>query len=1120
MRMRMSMPGGARGERHDGGLPLRDDTAPGRSASGRAAARGRGGLASDLVLRKLKVDEPGDPLEREADDVAERVMRMSVSSPAAAAGCCSGFGGGGSCSESGGADVRRAAVSAPAAGTGGGPELMPETEARIRAGEAGGHPLPTGTRQFFEGRLGRDLSGVRVHTGPEAADLNEDLGAHAFTRGGHIWLGAGQRSEPSHVLAHELAHVIQQAGPATSRPGSAATPADTEVGDDVVHRFAPYWEPFDYNGTRVHNEVLPEISTQAGIFVEAPVPNADRLSPGHDKRGQADLYDASTTVGVYFAEHRVPRQLSRGGRMRRGGQRVFPVPAPRPSPSQTVRNVDLAPPSVTVGDLKPSHGTIEALEGTTQVRNYLMGFALAASEVNELGSVGSAAPPGHTWSPATALFSRGDLRGMLPDRYVYPASAQVPRQLVLKQNGRVIRPHVRAQGRLVLEPDPGNEGILNYIWVPEPGSASAISLPARVLSLGTQVVEQILNPLRRPPERDTVPRKAKVPAARRRPAGPRVQRSLRDSFDLAAWRTNRARISRELTALRGTSDIRDATTAHLLAEEHDAARAATGLPIPELPESTRRTDRAFDQVTFWTGRPAGAFGLLRRIFGRTFVRVAEAYERMRARFGRWLRGKRLGGGGGGLAGAAIKAVFSMLKMAGVVVLNRTLDVLRDSLVEGVTRKLTELVPDEATAALSERVEQVRELHDQLQAAATTTAESIVGAVFPGYQQELDRIERVVEIVGDITAFVNVVRWAARAVACLSPPAIGCLWALAQAVLEQAAAAVVGSCWFQRRIAPLVVGLRFLREDLPRAAARLIVSAIRRLLPEQVRDVFADDVIAAPPRADEIECDDSGGMGAPLSDEQLAVMELQERLGDERFQALLELMRARGVPGGVPLTRARCERIARVVEQGGLSAERIREFARDASGQTAEITELLATMSADPSRAPLAPDPAVTAPPPAGTGTSGPGRSDADAAGAPEIVEAVDDDDQPAEGGTDAAATRGDVQSAASRPSDETSGERVPNWRGRVARVRGRLVQGGTVYLDMQLIGDGPNCARIRNLTGLKTHVLEVMPSEADPGTRDVFLEVRQSQEFRFGSQTFFYLEGREIVLRSQPSPRP
>src|SRR5215211_6884774 len=79
-----------------------------------------------------------------------------------------------------------------------------------------GQPLDRGTRAFMEPRFGHDFSRVRVHADARAAQSAKDINALAYTVGDHIAFGARQYASRTEVgkrlLAHELAHVIQQAG--------------------------------------------------------------------------------------------------------------------------------------------------------------------------------------------------------------------------------------------------------------------------------------------------------------------------------------------------------------------------------------------------------------------------------------------------------------------------------------------------------------------------------------------------------------------------------------------------------------------------------------------------------------------------------------------------------------------------------------------------------------------------------------------------------------------------------------------------------------------------------------------------------------------------------------------
>ena len=87
--------------------------------------------------------------------------------------------------------------------------------AATRVLESPGAPLDPPLRRSLEPRAGYDLSRVRIHTDAGAADAASAIGAQAFALGAHVVFGAG-RFEPANgrgrrVLAHEIAHVVQQA---------------------------------------------------------------------------------------------------------------------------------------------------------------------------------------------------------------------------------------------------------------------------------------------------------------------------------------------------------------------------------------------------------------------------------------------------------------------------------------------------------------------------------------------------------------------------------------------------------------------------------------------------------------------------------------------------------------------------------------------------------------------------------------------------------------------------------------------------------------------------------------------------------------------------------------------
>ena len=104
-----------------------------------------------------------------------------------------------------------------------------------------GHPLPEAVQRSFESSLGTDLSSVRVHTGAASQAAAESVGAKAYTVGQNIHFGVGHYDPSSrdgqHLLAHEVAHTVQQGGESplrfkleVSTAGDAAEVGD--AGDD------------------------------------------------------------------------------------------------------------------------------------------------------------------------------------------------------------------------------------------------------------------------------------------------------------------------------------------------------------------------------------------------------------------------------------------------------------------------------------------------------------------------------------------------------------------------------------------------------------------------------------------------------------------------------------------------------------------------------------------------------------------------------------------------------------------------------------------------------------------------------------------------------------------------
>ncbi|MEX0271930.1 DUF4157 domain-containing protein [Leptolyngbyaceae cyanobacterium UHCC 1019] len=97
-------------------------------------------------------------------------------------------------------------------------QAQPDLEDRLNSNKSSGSPLSDDVRSFMEPRFGADFSQVRVHTGSEAVQMNQELGAQAFTHQHDIYFGSGKSPGNDPLTAHELTHVVQQNSQAQKSP--------------------------------------------------------------------------------------------------------------------------------------------------------------------------------------------------------------------------------------------------------------------------------------------------------------------------------------------------------------------------------------------------------------------------------------------------------------------------------------------------------------------------------------------------------------------------------------------------------------------------------------------------------------------------------------------------------------------------------------------------------------------------------------------------------------------------------------------------------------------------------------------------------------------------------------
>lgn len=168
-------------------------------------------LNNGTVRPALRVGAHDDPAEAEADRIAARMV--------SAAPCACG-GSGAPCAE--------CRARAPANGVLRKPRSRRAAPAVAALSLGASSPLPAAASTRFGAPLGIDLSGVRVHTGSEAAASAEAIDARAFTVGDHIAFAAGEyrpgTADGQRLLAHELAHVAQGDETVRREPNQCVAP--------------------------------------------------------------------------------------------------------------------------------------------------------------------------------------------------------------------------------------------------------------------------------------------------------------------------------------------------------------------------------------------------------------------------------------------------------------------------------------------------------------------------------------------------------------------------------------------------------------------------------------------------------------------------------------------------------------------------------------------------------------------------------------------------------------------------------------------------------------------------------------------------------------------------------
>jgi hypothetical protein len=306
------------------------------------------------------------PLEAEADRIADRIAAAPADGSRGTT-----------------IPVQRVSVNADSRG-----DRAPASVERALDGP--GRSLDPALREDMEQRFGHPLTRVRLHADAAAAKSAADVDARAYTVGDDVVFGAGQfapaTAEGRRLIAHEVAHVLQQsgshgylqrAGPAMAElsttegqlaPGPAQPPASAGMGldqPDCSTRVADvFWlGPTYVDGARpecgfAEIHLLEEMSSYGVVRADYPLPQIP-CEEGNTKSHGTWLRYGSHEWRVLEIRNDGVDVMNACGDEDTLGLAGSPPPKPAPGP----------PPehSVKVADGKLGSGTVLTFDGCARI---------------------------------------------------------------------------------------------------------------------------------------------------------------------------------------------------------------------------------------------------------------------------------------------------------------------------------------------------------------------------------------------------------------------------------------------------------------------------------------------------------------------------------------------------------------------------------------------------------------------------------------------------------------------------------------------------------------------------------------------------------------------------------
>lgn len=956
-------------ENEYGIMPLRPSCACGGSCPRCKGDKDPGGrstanLASVPLQTKVEVGQPGDTYEMEADRVAENVMRMPKdmtfnnhvgNAPSKIQRACT------SCEsdkeEKIDTKIQRNSTAGQEAQTN--TESLPPTGSLDRSQlTSGGSALASETRSFFEPRFNRDLSAVKLHTGAVASEYCQQLDAHAFTYGNHVWLGKGLQASPSFVLAHELAHVVQQTQPNALNKNNHTTLKTTSHHSNKVQRL-PFWVPIDtklgdvMSGTALHSMLLKNPEGKNNVTTEAPVPNANRKKAGLGLQGFADLYRASSRVGVYFK----PRQGLEPGDTEGNERHTHPAkpdragkdPKPVVTKTGTIEKINDGPKDIELGELKPAALT-ELTKGNEQLKNYEAGFKDAAKLTNLWGA---GRTPVEKWSLNSVK--------RLPDKAVEVADEHKPnsktapdRDLALADIDESSFGQAKYSVKKLLVPksylgqnipgklfmEPFGQGLWMYYAKPNDFSkaldVAKLKTDKGYMKVAQDVQTEVIGNLLKGPKKITLKKRdasiSRPPQLNLTSAPVKVFRKpkkteLKDDFDqkaFDAWSKKQTELGQEVRG-KGKTGPTDNPFKKLefletavKAEKELSPKAKTpGFPTAtQLQEQvvtgtgkekvTKNTslDKLYNWMERWTSLPYKILGQFRLRFGGLFVTAANKFIQIKDGIHQKVHDLFTKKAGDKKSDKLlVKALKTALKQVINMVVPHTMSLVFTAIENGAKKQLAKLFED---TFVEKSIKQFETWHEEIK----NYVDQVTNKMEKLKEDFLKDLKWIDSLLRGLGWFWKAVKAGRVLLKCRKPPILGCLSLLKDAATDDELNCILCIPWVQKQIAQRVQDVPWFA-NMPVELGNLILKTLHDAVPEKatiLKEIFNEKITNPFISIDNIEtecdakCDgfplfkDGGSGEVSQKDGETAkeIAELHDKLSKEEVEELLKKAKEKGL----------------------------------------------------------------------------------------------------------------------------------------------------------------------------------------------------------------------------------